>query len=131
MIQPADLHKVWAAPDNSRLTAKQYSFRLPVHVAAKLSALCEMFPQKTRTQLVGDLLATALEDFERSFPPLKGKYVGTDYASGEEFFKDIGPSLEYQNRVNRHYKELEGELGVEDPKPLYESDIYMAESDAP
>ena len=46
MIQPADLHKVWAAPDNTRLTAKQFSFRLPVHVAAKLSALCETFPQK-------------------------------------------------------------------------------------
>ena len=63
--------------------------------------------------------------------PLKGDYVGTDSASGERIFKDVGRSLEYQNRVNRHYKELEAELGVEDPQPLYESDVFMAESDAP
>ena len=131
MIQPADLHKVWAAPDNTRLTAKQFSFRLPVHVAAKLSALCETFPQKTRTQIVGDLLATALEDFERSFPSFKGEYVGTDPISGERIFKDVGPSLRYQNLVNRHYKELEAELGTENPQPLYESDVFMAENDAP
>ena len=45
----------------TRLTAKQSSFRLPVHVAATLSALCELYPNKTRTQNVGDLLATAID----------------------------------------------------------------------
>jgi hypothetical protein len=60
-MQPSDLHSVWSMPDNTRLTAKQYSFRLPVHVAAKLAALCELYPNKTRTQIVGDLLATAIE----------------------------------------------------------------------
>lgn len=127
MIQPADLHKVWAAPDNSRLTAKQYSFRLPVHVAAQISALCEMFPQKSRTQLVGDLLATALEDFQRSFPEVKGEYVGQDSERGVRVFKDIGPTVKYQKLVDRYYIELEKELGTEDPKPLYGPDAFMTE----
>lgn len=41
-MKASDLVTVWSAPDNSRLTAKQYSFRLPVHVAAKLAALEEL-----------------------------------------------------------------------------------------
>lgn len=127
MIQPADLHKIWEAPDNTRLTNKQYSFRLPVHVAAKISALCEMFPQKTRTQLVCDLLATALEDFERSFPTVKGEFVGEDLERGVRVFKDVGPTLNFQRLVNRHYIELEKELGNEEPKPLYEPEAYMTE----
>ncbi|RTL28978.1 MAG: hypothetical protein EKK47_15015 [Burkholderiales bacterium] len=61
-MKSKDLHSVWSAPDNSRLTAKQYSFRLPVHVAAKLAAMGEMYPNKTRTQIVGDLLSTAIDE---------------------------------------------------------------------
>ena len=55
-MKTADLHQIWSAPDNSRLTAKQQSFRLPVHVAAKLEALVALFPNKTKTQIVADLL---------------------------------------------------------------------------
>lgn len=120
MIKPADLHKVWAAPDNTRLSAKQQSFRLPVHVAAKLSALCEMFPEKTRTQLVGDLLATALADFERHFPPVRGEFIAPDPDTNEAIYEDIGPSKRYRELANQYYRELEAELGNEDPKPLFE-----------
>ena len=38
-MKSADLHKLWGMPDNSRLTPKQLSFRLPVHVAAQINAL--------------------------------------------------------------------------------------------
>ena len=61
-MKASDLVTVWSAPDNSRMTTKQYSFRLPVHVAAKLSALEELYPTKSRTQLVGDLLSAAIMD---------------------------------------------------------------------
>lgn len=63
-MKPKDLVTVWAAPDNSRITSKQYSFRLPVHVAAKIAALCELYPTKSRTQIVGDLLSAALQGVE-------------------------------------------------------------------
>ncbi|MDP2242309.1 MAG: hypothetical protein Q8K18_19390 [Burkholderiales bacterium] len=120
MIKPADLHKVWAAPDNTRLTSKQLSFRLPVHVAAKLSALCEMFPEKTRTQLVGDLLAAALDDFERSFESIKGQFIYGDHETGEEIYDEIGPVKEYRRLADRYYRDLEIELGNENPKSLFD-----------
>ena len=119
MISPGDLHKVWAAPDNTRLTSRQFSFRLPVHVAAKLSALCELFPEKTRTQIVGDLLATAIDDFARSFPVVKGDLLCIDPSSGEEIYDEDGQGKEYQKLADHYYRELEIEMGNENPKSLF------------
>ena len=65
-MKASDLVTVWSAPDNSRLTSKQYSFRLPVHVAAKLAALEDLYPTRSRTQLVGDLLAPEVERDRRA-----------------------------------------------------------------
>jgi hypothetical protein len=72
-MKPQDLAKVWDAPDNSKLTPKQISIRLPIHVAAKISALCDMYPRKTKTEIIGDLLATALDQFEKVCPGLTGR----------------------------------------------------------
>ena len=129
MIKPSDLHTVWAAPDNTRLTAKQLSFRLPVHVAAKLSALCEMFPGKTRTQLVGDLLATALEEFEGSFPSVKGGQLGMHPDTDQPFYEEIGPGKQYRELANRFYIELENELGNKTPKLLFDKTLVTLGED--
>lgn len=48
----------------SDLTSYQFSVRFPVHVAAKLKALQEMYPGKTLTRLVGDLLEAALNHLD-------------------------------------------------------------------
>ena len=77
-MKASDLVTVWSAPDNSRLTVKQYSFRLPVHIAAKLSALEDLYPTKSRTQLVGDLLTAAIAGVEQSLPSRPGKFWAND-----------------------------------------------------
>jgi hypothetical protein len=127
-MKPSDLLNVWSSPDNSRLTAKQTSFRLPVHVAAKISALCDLYPNKTRTQIVGDLLATALLDVEKALPMFKGRsWHNHRDDNGEELFYAVGPAAEFRERTNFHYKELEKELGVEKPAPFYDSDLLWQE----
>jgi hypothetical protein len=67
-MEPRDLVKVWDAPDNSKLTPKQWSIRLPIHVAARINALCDLFPRKTKTEIIGDLLATALTQLVAALP---------------------------------------------------------------
>lgn len=67
-MKTSHLHDIWGGPDNTRLTKQQFSFRLPVHIAAKLAALCELYPQKNRTQIVADLLTAALDDLEENLP---------------------------------------------------------------
>lgn len=116
--KPSELRKLWDAPDHTRLTAKQYSFRLPVHVAAKLAALCELYPTKTRTEIVGDLLAAAINDVAASLPEYQGEdVIGHDPKLGD-LYEVYGPKVKFQSLASRHYLELEKELGNESPAPL-------------
>lgn len=128
-MKATDLHAIWAAPDNSRLTSKQSSFRLPVHVAAKLNALCELYPNKSKTQLVGDLLAAAIDASLEALPSKKGRVLDVledSDGSKLEVVADVGPWAQFRKLANQHYAELEGELGNESPQPLYPYE-YTAE----
>jgi predicted DNA-binding protein len=118
-MKASNLPDLWATLDNSRVTSKQYSFRLPVHVAAKIEALCEMYPGKNRTQIVADLLTSALDEVERGFPVVEaGDPIGHD-PDGELIYEDVGPRSHFRDLANRHYMELETELGNPTPTPLY------------
>jgi hypothetical protein len=111
------------------LTAKQLSFRLPVHVAAKLLALGDMFPHKTRTQLVGDLLATALTDLEQSFPSEREEREDMHPETKERIYEDVGPVRQYQELANRYYKSLEAELGNKHAPPLFVGSVWFTAKD--
>ena len=129
-MKPSELHSVWSAPDNTRLTSKQYSFRLPVHVAAKLSALGDIYPNKNRTQIVGDLLSTAIEEVIGQLPSQKGTFVGRYDPPGETPFlayEDVGLNGRFTHRANQYFKELEIELGNEAPTPLYPEGLVTEE----
>jgi hypothetical protein len=122
------LHDFWAGPDNSRLTTKQFSFRLPVHIAAKIAALCELYPQKNRTQIVADLLTAALDALEKDLPVSQGHEVENQYHEGGEHSGDDetyyylgGARGRFRDLANDHYRELETELGNEDPGRLFET----------
>jgi hypothetical protein len=121
MSKASELHSFWSLPDNSRLTSKQYSFRLPVHVAAKIAALCDMYPQKTRTEIVGDLLSTAIEDLVKGMPFVEGRLVGHDPETGEAIHEDLGPKAKYWELADKHYKAIEREMGNKNPPSLYEA----------
>jgi hypothetical protein len=109
-MEPQDLVKVWDAPDNSKLTPKQLSIRLPIHVAAKISALCDMYPRKTKTEIIGDLLATALDQLRKGFPYVDGRLIGIHPDTHEELFEDIGPRSDFDTLTQKYLSELEKEL---------------------
>lgn len=123
-MKSADLHKVWGAPDNSRLTAKQFSFRLPVHVAAKINALCDIFPNKTKTQIVGDLLTTALDEVISSLPSVRGEELGEHPDEGV-YYRETGLIATFRSRANKYFKELERELGNKAAPDLYDGDYVV------
>lgn len=112
-MKSKDLLTIWGAPDNTQLTAKQYTIRLPILVAAQISALCEMYPKKNRTELIGDLLATALEEVKEALPIYEGKEfegLGPDGEPGHEMY---GPRVTFDSLVAKYTRELEAEHGEE------------------
>lgn len=123
------LVSVWSAPDNSRLTAKQSSFRLPVHVAARINALCDLYPSKTKTQIVADLLAAALSEIEYEIPAFAGEYVDKHPDTNEKMFKEAGDRARFRQATNTHYAELERELGNETPGLFFSSNYMVSEDE--
>lgn len=128
-MKATELVSMWGSPDNTRLTSKQASFRLPVHVAAKIAALCDLYPTKTRTQIVGDLLSSALADVEKALPGYKGSPVGSAVdEDGNPLFAIVGPVVDFRYRTNVHYVAFEKELGVAEPAPFYVGELIWEES---
>lgn len=108
-MEPRDLLKVWDAPDNSKLTPKQWSIRLPIHVAAKICALCDLYPRKTKTEIIGDLLATALDQLAEALP---NEQQGTRRPSPQ---RDGAGSL-HERFVRLTREHIEALDGVQPPK---------------
>lgn len=73
-----------------------------MHVAAKISALCEMFPQRAKTQIINDLLSTALEQLEKS---LEGTHPWEESEEGLENLPT--QKTNYQALVKKHLEEVE------------------------
>ena len=113
-----DLIKLWELRDNSRLTAKQMSVRLPTHVAARISAICEVFPNKTKTQVIGDLLSSALDELENGMQYDLSSEPTSSTPDGEPLYSFVGPGKKgtYLNTANKYLKELEAEIGNDEPE---------------
>ena len=112
-MEPKDLAKIWTAPDHSKLTPRQLSLRLPIQVAAKISALCDMYPRKTKTEIIGDLLATALDQFEKGLDCTDVNLLGEDPETGEEIYESYyGPLKDFSVLTIKYLNELEEELAA-------------------
>ena len=119
VVKATELHKLWGAPDNSRLTAKQQSFRLPVHVAAKINALCDLYPHRTKTEIVGDLLARALEEAINGLCYSDARVIYSDRVDGDIVEWPTDEGRLFYATANKHFKALERELGNKKPPELY------------
>ena len=134
-MKPEDLVKVWDAPDHSKLTPKQISIRLPILAAARIEAFCEMYPSKTKTQIIIDLITTALDQVVDALPSKKGRvlgpdlssldveadeclrdYVHQDYHDGNVggIYEDIGPRGTFLRLTKKHLRKLEKEAKIEE-----------------
>ena len=112
-MKAKDLGKIWDVPDNTRLTPKQISIRLPLHVSAKISAICDMYPRKTKTEIIGDLLAAALDEFEQGLPDRYEEGTIDAELEGPVPSYDVGgPRGAYLECTRKHLEELESEVGT-------------------
>jgi transposase len=100
------LHQMWNAPENTRLTKQQFSFRLPLDVAAKLFALEELYPGRNRTQIISDLLSLALIDFEEQLPFRASQFKFTENGDDEDLWSMEGERYIFRTHANKHHRML-------------------------
>lgn len=83
------------------------TLELPIHDAARLSALSEMFPALRTEELVAELLHTALDEIQEAFPYINGpKQIGEDEV-GNPLYEDIGHTPRFLALVKEHLTKLE------------------------
>ena len=70
-MNPKTLSKAWLEPDSARLSKKQIAIRLPLRVIAGVNAIEVLFPKKNKTEIIGDLLSAALDQFAEGLPDVE------------------------------------------------------------
>ena len=110
-----------ATPDQSghRLTRKRYAFRLPIHLAARIEALCEMHPETPRRQLISDLLALGVTEVERAQGQQNSALPSTLPDPKQPIYLLNGPFVEFHGLAHKHHLAMEHALdGDEAPSTL-------------
>ena len=101
-----ELYKHWQNNAAEPLTRKEYSVRLPIHDAARIEALVEMYPLRTREQLITELLSAALDELENAFPYQEGKQVIAKDEEGDPVYEDAGPTSRFVRLSREHQRRL-------------------------
>jgi hypothetical protein len=88
---------------------KEYTLRLPRYELAKIYALKEMYPGKEETELLADLLVSALHALEEAFPYTPGDRIVAEDENGDPIYEDIGPTPRFLALTRKYAAELEAE----------------------
>jgi len=86
-----------------------YHTKTSYHVTNEIpNALGEMYPKRTKEQLISELVSAALEELERSFPYIESNEVASLDEFGDPIYKDQGPTSEFQNLTRKHLARYKG-----------------------
>ena len=103
-----ELVNQWESHAQGVLTKDTYAVHLRAEDAAKLDALAEMYPKRSKEQLICELLSAALGQLEASFPYVQGTTVVATDEMGDAIYEDIGPTPRFMELTKKHlaqYKE--------------------------
>lgn len=101
-----DLVERWNESAGERRTVEAYSVRLPVHDAAKIAALAEMYPGRGEQDLITDLLSAALDELEAAFPYVRGSRVVAEDDQGDPIYDDGGLTPRFQELTRKHLQRM-------------------------
>lgn len=107
MRKLTELLERWESEPADRTPVETYTVRLPVHDAARLEALCEMYPQVGRENLLREILSAALDEIEASFPYIPGEREIARDEFDDPIYEDVGPSRRFHELTRRHARRLQ------------------------
>lgn len=91
-------------PAKKRNVAKDISLTTFDH--ARVCALMDLFPGKSKTDILSDLVVAALDEVEEALPYQAGAKVIREDEYGDPIFEDVGPTPRFEALVKEHVKRL-------------------------
>lgn len=101
-----DLVNIWDQQASGELVQEEYRVALTVEDAAKLEALADLFPRRSREHLIAELLGTALDELVAAFPYEQGSAVIAHDEEGDPVYEDVGYTPRYLALVEKHVSRL-------------------------
>ncbi len=96
------LIKRWEETASDELTVRKYAVQLPLDDAARIDALAEMYPARSQTQLITELLSAALDAVETAMPYERGSNIISRDELGDPIYEDVGPTPRFLTLTKRH-----------------------------
>ncbi len=104
-----ELLKAWEKSSTVKMAPHEYRVRLPLHDAARIAALVEMYPLKSENEIITELLGVALDQVETAFPYEQGSKVIAEDELGDPMYEDVGPTPRFLDLSKKHARRLAGE----------------------
>lgn len=101
-----DLLKEWERKAGAPRTAEEYAVRLPIHDAARIHALAEMYPGRRPEDIITDLLSAALDEFEAALPYVPGQRVIAEDDHDDPIYEDTGPTPRLAALARKYEQQL-------------------------
>lgn len=101
-----DLVAHWDKHAKGRLTRDPYYVRLSDTHHEELSRLAALYPMKSPQDLMRDLLSSALDELETSFPYVEGDRVVAYDEDGFEIYEDVGMTPKFVALSQKHMEDL-------------------------
>lgn len=105
-MKAAELIHIWESGTAGELAPEAYKVHLPIESVARIEALADMFPPRSREHLISDLLALALDSVVASFPYIEGDVIATRDEEGDPVFEDVGYTPRYLQLVKTYREAL-------------------------
>ncbi len=97
-----DLVGRWEDEAHGTLTKDTYTVNLSVEDAARIDALSEMYPKRSKEQIISELISVSLSELESSFPYVQGKSVISTDEMGDPIFEDVGPTPTFLSLTKKY-----------------------------
>ena len=101
-----ELAQHWQRNATDELSPTRYQLRLGLEAGARLEALAEMYPLRSAEELLGELVAAALEELAASLPYVKGSRIIATDEQGDPQYEDIGPTPRFLVLTHKHMEAL-------------------------
>lgn len=103
-----DLLRIWDEESAAPVTDHEYHLHLSVYDAAKVAALCEMFPGRTQEQILAELISAALSELQGAMPYRAGSRVQMVDEEGDPVYEDVGLTRRLHELADQHLRRMKG-----------------------
>lgn len=102
----SELVNHWNKTAANPMSIQSHAVHLPLEDAAKIEALAEMYPGRSKEQIITDLLRSALYELEAGMAYRPGHRVVAEDEMGDPIYEDVGETPRFSQLKKKHLQRL-------------------------